>query len=443
VILARPTDGAADQFGDGYSVSARNECFTPAGAPRPLCVHWVQSTADAPPLTDTTPANGVPDQVDRTIATLDEVWDDEVTAMGYRTPLADSGPSRKEGPNTGTDIYLADIGDQGLFGYCAADPRKSDTRLRAAAYCVIDDDFSAAQYDPPAPSGLPALQVTVAHEFFHAIQFAYEYSDRDTWLKEGTAVWMEDQVYDGVNASRSYLSESPLHQPEIPLDHAGLPADAQDFEYGAWVFWEFLAEYLGPDVIRQVMVATAPTTSSDPSALAALNSVVPGMTSNPECIFCDPASFRRAFAEFALWNLFFDDPFFYDEGPDWFTALHGRFAPFDALFELDVTDYPATGERSVRLDGLAQGHVILRVDPADAADNTLVVFSNGSSFEGGLEVTALVDPVGAGSLQAFDMTAEDNGVGFDNAEAVTLIYSNASASPDGERYEYEAFLEPD
>ena len=137
--------------------------------------------------------------------------------MDYRPPLADG-----QGPNNGTDIYLADLGDDGLLGYCAADPSVPDSALRAPAYCVIDNDFSAAQYEPPAPSGLPALQITVAHEFFHAIQFAYEYSDKDQWLKEGTAAWIEDEVYDSVNANRSYLSESQLQQPEIPLDHAGL-----------------------------------------------------------------------------------------------------------------------------------------------------------------------------------------------------------------------------
>ena len=41
-----------------------------------------------------------------------------------------------------------------------------------SAYCVLDNDFSAAEFGYPDPT-LP-LRVTAAHEFFHAIQFAYD-----------------------------------------------------------------------------------------------------------------------------------------------------------------------------------------------------------------------------------------------------------------------------
>ena len=450
-ILARPTDGAKDQFGDGYTVPAEVQCLekqTPSLESRQLCVHWVESTADAPPLTDTTPANGIPDQVDRTIATLGEVWDEEIGAMDFRAPLQDSGPGKGQGPNNGLDLYLADVGADRLFGYCAADPKKKKRRgrppkprLRAPGYCVVDDDFAAAQYEPPSPSGLPALRVTVAHEFFHAVQFAYEYSGKDQWLKEGTAAWIEDELYDSIDANRLYLPESAVAQPEIPLDHAGLATDAQDYEYGAWVFWRFLSEYVGADTIREVLEATAPTSNSDRSAVAALNQVVSGLTSTPDCILCDPASFREAFAEFALWNLFYDDPFFYEEGPDWFAVLHEVLPPYDALYLMDA-EYAFTGERSIRLDGLSQGHLTFRVDPGLAPDSQLNVTSLGASFDGALEVTALVEFVGATDLAAYDMGGGNQGLGFPAAEAVTLVYSNAAAGPDDEAYEYSAELVP-
>jgi hypothetical protein len=47
---------------------------------------------------------------------------------------------------------------------------------------VLDDDYSTSQFpDPP----LVSLDVTAAHEFFHAVQFAYDYFE-DSWLMEGT-----------------------------------------------------------------------------------------------------------------------------------------------------------------------------------------------------------------------------------------------------------------
>jgi hypothetical protein len=37
------------------------------------------------------------------------------------------------------------------------------------------------------------LKVTAAHEFFHAVQFAYDIGE-DGWLMESTATWMEEHV---------------------------------------------------------------------------------------------------------------------------------------------------------------------------------------------------------------------------------------------------------
>lgn len=449
-MLARPTDGVDDQFEDGYTVPSQNTCIdmpVPAGGTRQVCVHWVASTPDAPPLADVAPLNGMPDQVDRTLETLEYVWDREVVQMGYRAPEADAGPARGQGPNSGIDVYMADVGDDLLFGYCAADPqrtregRKPKPRLRAPAYCVIDNDFSPAQFEAPSPNGLPALQVTVAHEFFHAIQFAYEYSAGESWLKEGTAAWIEDEVFDAVDANRLYLDDSVLLSPETPLDYAGLASDAQDFEYGAWVFWRFLSESLGPDTIRLVWEATAPTSTNDPSALKALNAVVSGRASTPGCVLCNPGKFRDAFAEFAIWNLLYDDPFFYEEGPAWFDHLHRQHPPYDGLYLMD-SEYSFTSPQSVDLAGLSQGHVTFRVHPDLVADTALNVFLNNSTFKGGLEVTALVEFLGEPGLSAYRLEADD-AIGFAQAESVVLLYSNAAAAPDDGSVKYSAELVPD
>ena len=40
--------------------------------------------------------------------------------------------------------------------------------------------------------------MTAAHEFFHAIQAAYDWGE-DWWLTEGTAAWIKDEVYDDLN----------------------------------------------------------------------------------------------------------------------------------------------------------------------------------------------------------------------------------------------------
>ena len=118
-----------------------------------------------------------------------------------------------------------------------------------SAYCVLDDDYYISQFRVSGP--MDPLKVTAAHEFFHAVQFAYDIGE-DGWFMESTATWMEEHVYDQINDNRQYLTTSPLAQPMIPLDQtSGFRV------YGAWIFWQFLTEYFGsaapdPNIVRAV-----------------------------------------------------------------------------------------------------------------------------------------------------------------------------------------------
>ena len=205
-ISRRPTQGGGDPRGDGYLVASTYVC-----GPH-ICVHWVSSTADAPPAADVN-HNQIPDQVDRTLTAFEVAWTAEVVRMGFRAPKSDI-TSPDHGPNGRLDVYLADVGFRDLGGYVATDdPHASDGGYLYrdySAYVVVDNDFSPAQLG--ISEGQGGLQVTAAHEFFHAVQYAYD-SGEDGWLVEGTAAWMEDQVVDDVNANRIWLHESPLTHP--------------------------------------------------------------------------------------------------------------------------------------------------------------------------------------------------------------------------------------
>lgn len=237
-LLARPTDRRDPVV--RYGVPARVRCN------RVVCVFWVSRTRHAPPLRDRRPRNGVPDQVDLTLATFRQVYSAEVGRLGWARPLSDRRV-RNHGPNGKPDIYLADIGSRGFYGYCRPDRR---TRT-SPGHCVVDDDFSARQF--PGGFGKAALQVTAAHEFLHDIQFGYD-AWEDFWFFESTAVWIEDEVYPLVNDNLQYLPVSPVSATGfwLPLD-----IDEPDFskpesanKYGAWILWRYLSERLGPEVVR-------------------------------------------------------------------------------------------------------------------------------------------------------------------------------------------------
>ena len=188
--FARPTDGN-EPFGASYGPRAHptSDCAqAPHSTPR-FCVHWARRTSDAPSSTDSD-HDSIPNQVEKTRRIVGHVWHREVTRGGYRAPLKDG----TRGGDGKLDVYLADIGGAGVYGYCVNE--RQVTGRAFYGYCVLDNDYSHREF----PSNTPTqnLKVTAAHEFFHAVQFAYD-AYEDPWFMESTATWMEDEVYDGIN----------------------------------------------------------------------------------------------------------------------------------------------------------------------------------------------------------------------------------------------------
>ncbi|MEX0816505.1 MAG: MXAN_6640 family putative metalloprotease [Gaiellales bacterium] len=204
-------------------------------------------TRHAPPLRDRRPRNGIPDQVDLTLATFRKVFSTEVGQFGFSRPLSDRRV-RSHGPNAKPDIYLADVGSRGFYGLCRPDRQ----RRTSPGHCIVDDDFSARQF-AGGVSGKAALQVTAAHEFLHNIQFGYDAWD-DFWFFESTATWMEDEVFPLVNDNLQYLPVSPVSATWfwLPLDifepDTSKPESAN--KYGTWILWRHLSERFGREVVR-------------------------------------------------------------------------------------------------------------------------------------------------------------------------------------------------
>jgi hypothetical protein len=245
-ILMRPTDGDVSQTGEPkYTDPAVKTACTIS-----VCVHWVENAA-----LDENAATA--DWANTTLSTVDSVYTAETQRLGYRAPLADTTAADNGGDGR-LDVYLADIGDADIFGYCVPDDPAQATSRSASGYCVLDNDFAGAQHGT-AHTALQNLQVTSAHEIFHAVQFAYDWTE-DLWLMEGTAAWVEDELFDAIDDNRRYLALSPLAASDMPLDLASEQWDG----YGAWAFWRFLSEWMtprgaveDPTVVRQVWDAAA------------------------------------------------------------------------------------------------------------------------------------------------------------------------------------------
>ncbi|MGC4111095.1 MAG: DUF6055 domain-containing protein [Nocardioides sp.] len=226
-ILARPTDDP-DPYGEAYRTKAKRAC---AGH---ICLHWVTTTRDRAPSRT---------WVDRMLRMMNKIWDFEVGELGYHRPISDG--SRGGGGSGRFDVYLKELYHQGLYGLTVAEKRSPDDKHLFSSYLLLDNDFARSQYHE---NPMQLARVTAAHEFFHAIQDAYD-ADADRWLMESTATWMEEQYDDASNDNRQYLPWSQLAHPGTPLDTYSTTSFE---EYGNWAFFEYLSERYGRGVVKSI-----------------------------------------------------------------------------------------------------------------------------------------------------------------------------------------------
>ena len=310
-LLARPTS-QTDPYGDTYRAPAKRTCSLE------ICVHWVSRTSDAPPSRA---------WVSRTMEILKHTWAREVGSLNYRRPARDGN----RGGNSKFDIYLKDVGVYGVYGYCAPERTTTNSKWAASGYCVLDDDFARSQF---GRQPIASLKATAAHEFFHAVQFAYDYAE-DAWFMEATATWMEEQVFDDVNDNRQYLPAGQLGVPGRPLDTFQNTGAAH---YGNWVFFEYLSEHFGRHVVRTAW------------RRAAAEGANRGLYSIQAVRAALPVGFPGVFGEYAAANTI---PFLdYSEGARWEPA------PMSRKHVLTQADLKARG--SFVIDHLASKNVVIK-----------------------------------------------------------------------------------
>ncbi|MFC6288245.1 MXAN_6640 family putative metalloprotease, partial [Nocardioides sp. GCM10027114] len=291
-LLARPT---AAEGGAHLGAPAARTWAPPLCGPN-VCVHYALDTDDAPDLTDGPDEGTTPDYVDAVLATLEQVHATYVAA-GYRPPKSDG----TNGGDPRTDIYLADVGALGLYGFCTSDQQPIGPPWDVWAYCLLDNDYAPDEF--PTNTPLENMQVTAAHEYFHAVQFAYDIGE-DTWFMEGTATWAEDELFDDVDDSAFYLRYGQLGDPGPGPSYAG-PATSLDAGrglnvYGNWVFFRYLTERFPaeagglPTLVRSMWRnADAAPGAKDRYSLQAVRRALAGAGADLGTVYADFADANR------------------------------------------------------------------------------------------------------------------------------------------------------
>lgn len=227
-----PGNREAFRFDPGDVVEAFD---SPGGSFR---IWFTRSGPHAVPGAD---AEGTPASVLTVAQRYDEVAAFYEGELGFRPPLADDIVANANGGDARFDVYLVDFGGVG-DGHYTREACLADAPSRCAGYMAQENDFRGYNY----PSLDYAVRILASHEYFHAVQAAYD-ADQGSVLAEGTAVWATEQ-YDPSLSDFEAFVDGYLENPDRPLDEP-LPGPVDAFSYGAGLVFQFLSERHGREII--------------------------------------------------------------------------------------------------------------------------------------------------------------------------------------------------
>ena len=175
-------------------------------------IHYDATGGDKAPIqTDINPQNGIPDYVEEVGLIADLSRQTLVETMGFREEVGDEDGKY--------DIYIVNSNDlYDAYGWNYID---NDDSIEGTSWLEIDNDYAEDVY---YTHGLEAMKVTVAHEFFHAIQRAYHERSSGTYIEGGiqeisysyfyefTSMWFEDVLVPEGNDYLYFLLRGVLWQ---------------------------------------------------------------------------------------------------------------------------------------------------------------------------------------------------------------------------------------
>ncbi len=263
-------------------------------------IHYSKSGLDAvyQPTTDGN-GNGVPDFVDGVAQAAEYVYNSQVNVMDFTAPPADDFYT--EGGDARYDIYLKAVSST-FYGLAYPDVIVGDsfTSIIATSFIVLDNDYRDIEAYKDRP--LDAARVTLAHEFFHAVQFGIDFTEFDEgpngtpdrpWWMEMSATWMEEHLYDGINDYYAYLPYF-YRDPRASLQQFKTGFDAH--AYGAVVWPLYLSQKFGDGIIKAIWDKCGQLGLGS-HALIAFDQEIDSISANT-------MGFSTAFNEFNVWNFF-------------------------------------------------------------------------------------------------------------------------------------------
>ncbi len=311
-------------------------------------IHYATSGEDAVSPVSTNP-DGVPDFVYEAAKAAQHAYALLVDTLGMKAHAPDNGVDGAE-----FDFYIIDLGN--LYG----ETRFDFSTGTGPAYTVIDNDYGPAFYS----QGLDGLRVTVAHEFFHAVQLNYFLRGDDVFFFEISSTWFEDFAYDEVNDYFAYLRRW-FRETALPLNTKN-----GSHEYGSALWLHYLTKRLqSPAVVRVLWERIV----QEPALLALKDVLQASPYSLP---------FNQAVQEFYAWCFFTnyraDSEKYFEEGEDYPSAqfVFTRAASQHESVPDDVEPLAAKYYRFIRTAQDLQATLQIPVDPGRFGLTAIAVDEN-------------------------------------------------------------------
>ena len=340
------------------------------------------------PGTDVDPADGVPDFVNRTGEYFERAWTFQTDTLGYDTPPYDGSAG---GGTDLYDIYMHHY--SGAYGVTFPENYSSQRPNRNSdmtSYIYVDPTYAGFGYGDRT---LP-MKVTSGHEFFHAVQFAYN-ANAGGWFMENCSTWMEETMWDDINDCYAYMPYFFNNTNNTLWTYNG------SFEYGAFVWPTYIEERYGRELIRTIWEWSIQS-NAQTAVLAVLDEYASG--------------FENDFPEFCVWNYLTgarNDGNHYSEGSSYAQVRIMR----------THTTYPVNNNTSY-LQPQTVGCNYVLFARAGNSGNLVIHFDGGDA---GDWVVPVVKSIATNQHEFDMMTLDNNGQGdyivrdFENYVGVAII----------------------
>ena len=322
-------------------------------------LHYTTTGPDAVLSRDVSPLNGVPDLVDICAESFEKAYRVEIAQMGYKVPfddfwMADNGGDERY------DVYLF---SGPWLGFTM--PEFPMAMQSTAAMAPLYFGINSRLYEYfGASEGERYLETTCAHEFFHSVQFAYNYF-MPRWFMEACSTWVERIVYDGSDQGETdgnnYYNSQLAYWFRYP-DWSLTRFDGWH-EYGDVIWSIFLTERYDLGIIREIYEDLSEGTYRE-------------LSNFYDAFDNRGTTLSVAFKEFTLWNYFTNyryDGRFYSHGSEYppiAVHLDDIHREYPVRMHLDSEQAPEhLGARYVRfLPQPGQETLSIKVDGSDITD---------------------------------------------------------------------------